>query len=172
MYFVVIFQIIMLPSSNKSDIQFQLHFLDCQPASVIRSLNDKSVIDHLYRAATNQIVKFDKSYTRKESNRVTDIDQLSLIHSPVLFIPTNTTTHVSIENRNISIPIVKSKNRTQSSSIDVKIEKDISIPKAPPLPPSLDLAIKLQSQSLKPAIVTPDRETLWANVSLYLSANH
>jgi len=107
----------MFSASKESDIQFQLHFLDCQPNSIIRSLNDKSVLDHLCRAATNQIFKFDKSYQRKESHRVTDIDQLSLLINPILFIPNNITRHIPIEitkndSRKISIPTINSENET------------------------------------------------------------
>jgi len=159
----------MYSSTKESDIQFQLHFLDCQPNSIIRSLNDKSVLDHLYRAATNKIFKFDKSYQRKESNRVTDIDQLSLlINHPVLSLSENITRHIPIEItkndiRKISIPIINnSENKT--SSIEVKTEADIRIPQAPPLPHSLDLAIKLQSQAIKTEVFSPDRENLWASV--------
>jgi hypothetical protein len=154
----------MLSSTNESDIQFQLHFLDCQPDSVIQSLNDKSVMDHLYRAATNNILKFDKSYQRKESSRVTDLDQLN----PVLFIPQNLTRHVSIdiiktENRKISMP--KIKTQSPPPPIEVKTVTQGFVPPAPPLPPSLDLAIKLQS--LKTAIASPDQATLWATVRYY-----
>jgi hypothetical protein len=161
----------MLSSSNETDIQFQLHFLDCQPDSVNRSLSDKSVFDHLYRAATNKILKFEKSYKRKESNRVTDIDQLSLVINPTLFIPKDMTRYSSIEitnneNRKISIPIIKSEIKTPPST-EIKVETEGFIPKAPPLPPSLDLAIKLQTQSRKTAIVSPDQGTLWANVRLF-----
>ena len=150
----------MLSSTTESDIQFNLHFLDCQPDSILRSLNDQSILDHLYRAATNQILKFDKTYKRKESNRVTDLDQLSLLNIPVSLQPKLLTRNIPIEiNRNenqlISIPVVKT---------EMKTEKQVSIPQAPPLPTSLNEAIKLQSQALKSAIVSPDRETLWAKV--------
>ncbi|CAF5165785.1 unnamed protein product, partial [Rotaria sp. Silwood1] len=72
----------MLPSSNESDIQFQLYFLGCDSDSITRSSNDTSIVGHVIRSATNKIQKFEKIYNRKESNRVTDIDQLSLFHSP------------------------------------------------------------------------------------------
>jgi hypothetical protein len=160
----------MLPSSNESDIQLNLHFLDCPPDSINRSLNDKSVMDHLYRAATNKILKWEKTYTRKESNRVTDIDHLALLISPVSFIPKDMTRNLSIEftrneNQPMSIPIVKSENKTQSTpSIDVKTPIEGFIPTAPPLPSSLDLAIKRQVQLRKTPVTSPDQESLWANV--------
>jgi hypothetical protein len=160
----------MLPSSNESDIQLNLHFLDCPPDSINRSLNDKSVMDHLYRAATNKILKWEKTYTRKESNRVTDIDHLALLISPVSFIPKNMTRNISIEltrteNQPMSIPIVKSENKTPSTpSIDVKTPIEGFIPPAPPLPSSLDLAIKRQAQLRKAPVTSPDQESLWANV--------
>jgi hypothetical protein len=133
----------MYSSSEESDIQFQLYFLDCQPNSIIRTLNDQSVFDHLYRAATNRILKFDKSYQRKESYRVTDIDQLSVL-------PTNMT---RIEMIKIENPITEEKT---------SLETDVRIPPAPPLPASLDLAIKLQ----KSVVPSPDQKTLWAKVIL------
>jgi len=160
----------MLPSSNESDIQLQLHFLDCPLDSINRSLNDKSVMDHLYRAATNKILKWEKTYTRKESNRVTDIDHLALLINPVSFIPKDMTRNISIEltrneNQPMSIPIVKSENKTQSTpSIDVKTPIEGFIPTAPPLPSSLDLAIKRQAQLRKTPVTSPDQESLWANV--------
>lgn len=157
----------MFPSTKQSDIQFQLHFLDCQPNSIIRSLNDKSVLDHLYRAGTNRILKFDKSYQRKEAHRVTDIDQLSLLINPVSSIPSYITTDIPIEitkteNRKISIPVIQSENKRE-----IKTETDVKIPPAPPLPPSLDLAIKLQSQTTKTALQSPDRDSLWVTVCIY-----
>lgn len=157
----------MYSSSKESDIQFELHFLDCQPNSIIRSLNDKSVFDHLYRAATNQIIKFDKSYQRKESNRVTDIDQLSLLINPILFIPKNITRHIPIEiTKNENRRISNSENKTSSIEV-IKTETDARIPPAPPLPISLDLAIKLQSQSIKAAALKPDPGTLWTKVIFF-----
>jgi hypothetical protein len=108
-------------------------------------------MEHLYRAGTNRILKFDKSYQRKESHRVTDIDQLSLLLNPVLTIP-------------IEIPKNENRKISATSPIEIKTEANIQIPQAPPLPPSLDLAIKLQKQSVQTTILSPDQETLWRNV--------
>lgn len=160
----------MFPLTKQSDIQFQLHFLDCQPNSILRSLNDKSVLDHLYRAGTHRIIKFDKTYQRKESHRVTDIDQLSSLINPISSISNSPITPIPIEiikneMRKISIPIIQADNKR--TSIEIKTETDIRIPPAPPLPPSLDLAIKLQSQINKTSIQTPNQGSLWANVNNY-----
>ncbi|CAF0918895.1 unnamed protein product [Rotaria sp. Silwood1] len=163
----------MLPSSNESDIQFQLYFLGCDSDSITRSSNDTSIVGHVIRSATNKIQKFEKIYNRKESNRVTDIDQLSLFHSPTSFPRKNTTRRVSIEitkneNSKLSIPIVKSVSSTRSPSlIEIKADTKVSIPQAPPLPNSFDLAIKLQSKSFKTAIISPDQETLWSKAENY-----
>jgi hypothetical protein len=140
---------------HSSDIQFQLYFLDCQPNSIIRSLNDQSVFDHLYRAATNRILKFDKSYQRKESHRVTDIDQLSSLINP---LPQNMT-------RTIPIEMIKNENRKIENK--TSSETDVRIPPAPPLPPSLDLAIKLQTEFKKSIVPSPNQNTLWVKVRIY-----
>jgi hypothetical protein len=152
-------------STKESDIQFQLHFLDCQPNSIIRSLNNKSILDHLYRVATNKIFKFDKSYQRKESNRVTDIDQLSLSINPVLSPPESITRYIPIEIIKNDIRKISNNSENKTSSIEVKTEGNINIPQAPPLPHSLDLAIK--SQSIRTEVLSPDRETLWTKVRYY-----
>ncbi|CAF3625306.1 unnamed protein product [Adineta steineri] len=165
----------MFSSTNEPDIQLELHFLDCQSDSIDRSLNDQSFMNHLFRAATHKILTLENSDKRNESHRVTDIDKLALVLNHVTFIPKNMTRHVPIEiskneNLEISIPIIKSEKKSQSPppppplSIEIKLENQGSIPKAPPLPASLDLAIKLQSQARKIEILSPDQETLWANV--------
>ncbi|CAF0886139.1 unnamed protein product [Rotaria sordida] len=164
----------MLPSSDESDVQFQLYFLDCDSDSIIRLSNDKSIMNHLFRSATNKVHKFEKIYQRKESNRVTDIDQLSLSYNPTSFSSKTTTRHPSIEitkneNSKISIPIIKSESSTQSPSlIEVKTDTKVLIPKAPPLPNSFDLAIKSQSKSLKTALISPNQETLWSKSTSFL----
>ena len=47
--------------------------------------------------------------------------------------------------------------------IEMKTKTELFIPQVPPLLPSLDLAIKLQTQSFK-EIVSSDQKTLWTNV--------
>ncbi|CAF2524690.1 unnamed protein product [Rotaria sp. Silwood2] len=160
----------MLPSSSKPDIQLQVYFLGCDSDSIIHASKDKSIMDHLCRSATYKTQKFEKIYKRKEANRVTDIDQLSLLDNSISFPSKNTTRHISIEitkneNPKLSIPIVKSKTSTQSSSlIEAKTDTTILIPQAPPLPNSFDLAIKSQSKSFKTVAISPDQETLWSKV--------
>lgn len=151
-------------TANECDIEFELHFLDCEPQWVFRSLEDNAVMDHLYRAATNRILKFETFYQREESDRVTDIDQL-ILHSPDLIELPQRSRQVSIEIttdevREVSIPIIKSDTIQSPRS---PIELRTAIPPAPLLPPSLDAAIKLQSQAAR--AVTPDQGTLWADVS-------
>jgi hypothetical protein len=155
-------------SSNESDIEFELHFLDCQPDSVIRSWNDPTVINHLYRAATTKILRFSRAYQRKESDRVTDIDQL-ILNDPVLFEPRQASRQLSIEvrnNNNVDRLPVNVKSDTVQQSISPMSTK-ASIPLAPPLPSSLDSAIKMQTQARQRAD-TPDQGTLWANVRVHL----
>ncbi|UJR36454.1 hypothetical protein I4U23_029177 [Adineta vaga] len=157
----------MYPIRNESDVQLELHFLDCQPDCIDRSLHDQSVLDHLYRAATQKILQLENSDQRNQSHRVTDIDRLVLLLSHVKFTPKNITKHVPIEiprteEHQVTMPIVTIENRP--SSKEVKIEIEGFIPPAPPLPPSIDLAIKLQSEARKIEILSPDKESLWASV--------
>ena len=127
--------------SKKSDIEYHLNFLDCQPNVIRRLLKNQTVFDHLYRAATDQIGHFDRTYQREESDRVTDIDQVCVADLPIEIIQTSSP-------KPISIPI-------ESSS---------SIPPAPPMPPSLDLAIQLQKQQKNKSSPPVDQQSLWANV--------
>ena len=89
----------MFSSSNETNIEFQLHFIDCNPDSIIHSSNSKLIVEHLYRAATNRILKFETTYQRKGSNRVTDIDQLSLLLHSTSLPSQNTVKHPTIEIR-------------------------------------------------------------------------
>ena len=133
----------MYSSSMESDVQFQLYFLDCQPDSIDRVLHDQSVFENLYRAATNRIIKFDKTYQRKEAHRVTDIDQISVLSENVP-----------------KIEMIKTENRTTMGKVSPQV--DIRIPPAPPLPASLNLAIKLQ----RSVVPSPDQKSLWSKVIL------
>ena len=143
----------MYSSSKEADIQFQLHFLDCQPESINRSLNNPSVWDHLYRAGTNQVLRFDRSYQRKESHRVTDIDQLSATITPDLFIPKHI---ITPENEKLSTPI-----EIKTSPVEIQPETDICIPPAPPLPLSFDSPMKTVISPVNP-------QGFWANVRICL----
>ncbi len=133
----------MYSSPKESDVQFQLYFLDCQQDSIDRTLHDQSVFDHLYRAATNRILKFDRTYQRKEAHRVTDIDQISVLSTSMP-----------------KIEMIKTENRTTVEKASPQM--DARIPPAPPLPASLDLALKLQ----KSVVPSPDQKSLWSKVIL------
>ena len=105
--FFRLLKVLMSSLMNKFDVEYRIHFLDCQPNSIRRSLNDENVFAHLYRAvAAERIFQFDRTYQREEADRVTDIDQVSVESSP----------------------------------------ETSSIPDAPPLPPSFDLAIQSEKQ--------------------------
>ncbi|CAM4885451.1 unnamed protein product [Rotaria socialis] len=156
---------IMMPISNESDIELQLYFLDCEPNSIVRLLNDKSIMDHLLRTTTTKIIKFEKQYQRKEAHRVTDIDQVSLSDSPSLYVPIEIT---KMKHRNMPLSISPSASTTRSSlsSIEIQTENKAFIPRAPPLPDSFDLAIKSQLQSLPKTLKIPGQQTLWSNASI------
>ncbi|CAF3333014.1 unnamed protein product [Rotaria socialis] len=162
---------IMMPISNESDIELQLYFLDCEPNSIVRLLNDKSIMDHLLRTTTTKIIKFEKQYQRKEAHRVTDIDQVSLSDSPSLYVPIEIT---KMKHRNMPLSISPSASTTRSSlsSIEIQTENKAFIPRAPPLPDSFDLAIKSQLQSLPKTLKIPGQQTLWSNVKNYEVAEY
>ncbi|CAM4898106.1 unnamed protein product [Rotaria socialis] len=162
---------IMMPISNESDIELQLYFLDCEPNSIVRLLNDKSIMDHLLRTTTTKIIKFEKKYQRKEAHRVTDIDQVSLSDSPSLYVPIEIT---KMKHRNMPLSISPSASTTRSSlsSIEIQTENKAFIPRAPPLPDSFDLAIKSQLQSLPKTLKIPGQQTLWSNVKNYEVAEY
>ncbi|CAF3707228.1 unnamed protein product [Rotaria socialis] len=161
----------MMPISNESDIELQLYFLDCEPNSIVRLLNDKSIMDHLLRTTTTKIIKFEKQYQRKEAHRVTDIDQVSLSDSPSLYVPIEIT---KMKHRNMPLSISPSASTTRSSlsSIEIQTENKAFIPRAPPLPDSFDLAIKSQLQSLPKTLKIPGQQTLWSNVKNYEVAEY
>lgn len=155
--------------SDESDIQLQLYFLDCEPNFIDRTLNDTSIIDQLFRAASNRTIKIDrKKYQREECDRVTDIDQITLLDSPTLFSPKTISRRVPIEIINndyeeiqTSTPTIGSETyNTQSPPSEAKS----FIPPAPPLPKSLDLAIKIQSKIHKTSPLSPDQQSLWSKV--------
>ncbi|CAF3424640.1 unnamed protein product [Rotaria socialis] len=160
-----------MPISNESDIELQLYFLDCEPNSIVRLLNDKSIMDHLLRTTTTKIIKFEKKYQRKEAHRVTDIDQVSLSDSPSLYVPIEIT---KMKHRNMPLSISPSASTTRSSlsSIEIQTENKAFIPRAPPLPDSFDLAIKSQLQSLPKTLKIPGQQTLWSNVKNYEVAEY
>lgn len=132
--FFRLLKVLMSSLMNKFDIEYRIHFLDCQPNSIRRSLNDENVFAHLYRAvAAERIFQFDRTYQREEADRVTDIDQVSVESSP----------------------------------------ETSSIPDAPPLPPSFDLAIQSEKQKKNAASLSiTDSESLWANVCFFSSGNN
>ena len=147
-------------TSEESDIQYNLYFLDCQSESINRMMNDSSVFDHLYRAGTTPILRFQRSYQRAEADRVTDIDELSsiitLTSSITRMIPIEIVAH---ETEEVIIP----------TEDPIPVEIKTYIPPAPPLPHSLGVAIRSQIQSIKTTARSPDQETFWAAVSLYFS---
>ena len=158
-------------ATDDADIEFVLHFLDCQPTSVTRSLNSASVMDHLYRAATNRLWTSAKSYDREECDRVTDIDQLIMLDSVVLrarpavrHIPVQVT---KPDRPHVILPVVRSSSIEKPAPLvsERRTETVSVIPSAPPLPVSLDVAIKMQTQARQASMNTPNRETLWADVS-------
>lgn len=146
-------------SSDDSDIQYNLYFLDCPSENIHRIMNDSSVFEHLYRAATNPILRFQRSYQRAEADRVTDIDELSSIISY---------TSSSSISRTIPIEVIKEKKEEVIIPMEdpIPIEMKVEIPPAPPLPPSLDVAIRSQTQAIARS---PDQQTFWAAVSSYFS---
>ncbi|CAF1101472.1 unnamed protein product [Adineta ricciae] len=157
----------MSSKTGESDVQLELHFLDCQPDCIDRSLNDQSVLDHLYRAVTQNILQLENSDQRNQSHRITDIDQLVVLLNHVTFTPKSMTKHIPIElmkndNRQVEIPIIKTE--AKHSPMEVQVETTGVIPPAPPLPPSLDLAIKLQKQAMKIEVLSPDKNSLWSSV--------
>lgn len=147
-------------SSEESDIQYNLYFLDCQSESINRMMNNPLVFDHLYRAATTPILRFQRSYQRAEADRVTDIDELSSIITFTSSIP-----------RIIPIEIVANEIEEVIIPMEdpIPVETKTHIPPAPPLPPSFDVAIRSQIQSIKTTARSPDQETFWAVVSLHFS---
>lgn len=157
-------------TSEESDIQFNLCFLNCPSENIDRLLTDPIVFDHLLRAARNPILRFNRSYEREEADRVTDIDELSSII-------TFTSTTSNKESRMIPIEIITNERQEMTTPIEViknKIEEVTTpvqtkpeIPSAPPLPPTLNYAIKLQAQSMQAAVRSPDPETLWSSVRIH-----
>ena len=157
-------------AANDVDIEFELHFLDCQPASVARSLNSVSVMEHLYRAANNRLWTPAKSYDREECDRVTDIDQLLMLDS-VVFQVRQAVRHIPVEIKkadlpHVILPVVRSSSIQRSSplAIERRTELASTIPPAPPFPLSFDVAIKMQTQARRASMNTPDKATLWADV--------
>lgn len=142
------------------DIELELHFLDCQPQSILHSLTSNKVFEHLYRAASERILRDQPN----PSNRVTDIDQLIFLDPSSLF---------PSAQRSIEIPIEVIRNRSPSVSVSPQTidqttgivstpENASHIPPAPPLPPSFDVSSTLRDR-------TPDQATIWANVSLKMT---
>ena len=157
----------MSSKTKESDVQLELHFLDCRPDCIDRSLNDQSVLDHLYRAVTQNILQLENSDQRNQSHRITDIDQLVVLLDHVTFTPRSMTKHIPIEltgtdNRQVEIPVIKAE--TKHSPMEVQVKTTGVIPPAPPLPPSLDLAINLQKQAMKIEVLSPDKDSLWSLV--------
>lgn len=129
----------------ESDVEFQLHFLDCQSDSILDALSSDEIFSNLYRAATTRILRDEPN----PSDRVTDIDQL-ILRDPLLIFPRQTQT------KEIPIEIVKTEHVLRPISPKI-VEKVSEIPPAPPFPVSFDQPKPIQCR-------TPEQETLWATV--------
>lgn len=129
----------------ESDVEFQLHFLDCQPNSILHALTSDEIFSNLYRAATTRILRDEPN----PSDRVTDIDQL-ILRDPLLTFP--------LQNQTKEIPIEIVKTKHVPRPISPKIVEQVSeIPPAPPFPFTFDPPQPTQCR-------TPEQESLWATV--------
>lgn len=148
-------------TSEESDIQFNLVFLDCSSKTIDRLINDPIVFNHLHHAARNPILRFQRSYQREESDRVTDIDEIS---STITF----TSSVLTKESRLIPIEIVRNDKEEVTTPMENPIvtpmEIKSQIPPAPPLPSSLDSLSKVPTTVVAHS---PEQDSLWSNVSFH-----